>query len=431
MKHLLIVFAFVIGGCDSQTQPHLDADIPPPDMNDVDASNELELGPRLRPGRWYVGDFHVHATGASNDTGGDSTPERIKEVMTQLGMEFVVLTDHSNSTGSDPSTREEDPELFNQGPEFPFWERAAELSDANFLMIDGSEMSPTADGVGNFPVGHIGCYPRDLRTFDPNVAFMDRPRGEITGAQTIEQARDAGCYVTLNHPFGPVSWVAFDWTSFDYDAVEIYNGGLGWDPVDRGALDAYMCDISQGRRITALAGSDNHRINEPFPGGVLDAPPGSPQTYVWAQNLAWDELVESLDRGHVTVSDSNMPLEFDIFAADGTWLAMPGDDVDAGQAKWARITGQTKHTDKDRLLQIFEIVPNACEDLRVTGQLIHPIPNHQIVFERTVPPDTQFEEVIPVEFKAGHAYMAVLLPVREISRSYGVGYTNPVFAVQP
>jgi len=79
-------------------------------------------------GEWLLGDLHVHATGASNDTGGDSHPAAIAQRAKEMGLDFVVLTDHSNSTGSDPSTTDEDPILFNQGPEFVFWDEAAALS---------------------------------------------------------------------------------------------------------------------------------------------------------------------------------------------------------------------------------------------------------------------------------------------------------------
>lgn len=441
MKPLILLL--LLSACASdptESAPDLGSDLNTVDVGQ-DAQNDQgvdlgvgeppELGPRLRPGRWYLGDFHVHATGASNDAGSESTPERIKEVMQSLGMDFVVLTDHSNSTGSDPSTLDEDPDLFNQGPEFPYWEKAAELSDETFLMIDGNEMSPTADGVGNFPVGHLGCYPRDLDNFDPNVVFIDRPRGQITGENTINQARDAGCYITLNHPFGPVSWIAFDWTSFEYDAVEIYNGGLGWDGSDQAALDSYLCDISQGRRVTALAGSDNHRINVEFPGNATNPSPGSPQIYVWAQELQWSQIIESLDRGHVTVSDTNRPIEMDAYDAQGTWIGMPGDDVSASDARWVRIQGVSKNTNALRMLRLIEIVPDACEDLRVVGQQTPPIPNHRVIFEREIAADSEFNELMPIVMVPGHAYMTTLTPTSGGGLNYGVGFTNPIYAVEP
>ena len=67
---------------------------------------------------WYASDLHVHATGASNDTGGESWPAAIKVVAQARGLDVVILTDHSNSAGSDPHSLDEAEALFNLGPEF-------------------------------------------------------------------------------------------------------------------------------------------------------------------------------------------------------------------------------------------------------------------------------------------------------------------------
>src|SRR5687768_4423879 len=105
-------------------------------------------------GAWYAGDVHVHATGASNDTGGDSFPEAIAEKAKERGLSFVVLTDHSDGTGSVFDPEIPDPPPLNQAPEFPYWDRAQELSDASFLMIDGNELSPIAAGeIPDQPTG--------------------------------------------------------------------------------------------------------------------------------------------------------------------------------------------------------------------------------------------------------------------------------------
>lgn len=155
------------------------------------------------PGAWYRGDVHVHATGASNDTGGDSFPKDIAAMAQKRGLHFVVLTDHSNSTGSDPSTRDEDPKLFNKGPEFPYWEKAAALSvPGKFLLISGNEISPVSKDE-KAPRGHIGCLPQDLKTFDRSGAFVDRPKGDVTGGSALEQAKKRGCFSVLNHPYAP------------------------------------------------------------------------------------------------------------------------------------------------------------------------------------------------------------------------------------
>ncbi len=269
------------------------------------------------PGLWYHGDFHVHATGASNDTGGDSFPPDIRAMAFERDLDFLVLTDHSNSTGSDATTTEEDPALFNQGPEFPYWETAAELSDDIFLMVCGNEISPVqVDEAG--PTGHIGCIPKDLANFDTSVVFIDRPRGTVNGASALQQAKDAGCFSVLNHPYSTIApWIAFDWTSLDYDAIEVWNGTVGYDPWDEQATAAWICDLLGGKQVTAIGGSDNHRIFTPIPGQGLDPALGYPTTAVYAQSLAWPDIMTALQEGNTMIFEGDSRIRIDGYNDNG------------------------------------------------------------------------------------------------------------------
>ena len=47
----------------------------------------------------------------------------------------------------------------------------------------------------------------------------------------------------------------------DYDAVEVWNGGLQFDRSDFDGLKARACDIANGHRPVLVGGSDNHRVN--------------------------------------------------------------------------------------------------------------------------------------------------------------------------
>ncbi|MEZ4461676.1 MAG: CehA/McbA family metallohydrolase [bacterium] len=434
MKPWGVIFALALASCSSDSNPS-----PAKDMgSDVTTSQDVGLdapsgppvlGERPIAGQWWTGDFHVHASGASNDTGGDSTPAAIKARALEIGLDFVVLTDHSNSTGSDTTTTVEDETLFNMGPEFPYWDEAAALSDANFLMIDGNEMSPTDDGLGYKPRGHIGCYPRDLATFDPDIAFVDRPRGVVSGAQTIEQARAAGCFVTVNHPFGPASWIAFDWTTRDYDAMEVYNGSAGWDFFDSQAIEGLKCDLALGKDTRVLAGSDNHRVNIVYPGTVTNPPLGFPKTRVWAESLDWSQLLAGVDAGHISISDNDVPFEFDLFDTSGQWLGFGGDEVDASEVAWARLRGSSEGADKARTLKVVEVVPDGCVDNRSGDLKPAPVAQTNTVFEQAIEPGDAFEFVFAVQLKPNHAYLATLLPdAAQGSMRFGIGITNSVRA---
>ena len=393
-----------------------------------DATHGVRFEDRPVPGRWYGGDFHVHATGASNDTGGESFPERIKEVAIAHGLDFVVLTDHSNSTGSDPTTRDEDPELFNQGPEFPYWDRAAELSDESFLMVDGNEISPVDEPAAE-PTGHLGCYPRSLENFNPNIAFIDRPRGEVTSAETVPQARAAGCFVTVNHPFVATFWMAFDWTTRDYDGMEVFNGGGGWDKFDYEGVLGWACDLSLGKRTTAVGGSDNHRVNTEPPGTVAEAPIGWPTTYLWSGTLQWPGLIASLDRGRVTISDTGTPLEIDVYDENGGWLGFAGSEVDAEDVRHVRVRGALANSEGEaRILQIARIRAGSCNDTREEFELTVPEIELDVVAEYEIEADTAFDHAVQVEdLDASDALFGWLRPRESaVIGLHGAAITNAV-----
>ncbi len=394
MRRVCLASALLLAACDGGSEP----DAGMPDAGGVDAGSIGEtvdpstLGLAPDPaGEWLAGDLHVHATDASNDTGGDSFPEDIKRVAMERGLYFVVLTDHSNSTGSDPSTQDEDPALFNMGPEFPYWDEAARLSEPGvFLMIDGNELSPIAAGdPPTTPTGHVGCVPADLATFDRASAIVDRPRGTQTGAQTLQQARDLGCFAILNHPWGAV-WTSFDWTSFDYDAMEIWNGTAGFDEADASGLDAWRCDLLAGRAVTAVGASDNHRVNEPGPGDVLDPALGFPRTYVFAADRTWPAIVEGLRAGRTAIGEGGTELFLDTYAADGS-RALAG-------VRHVRLRGRV--SDDVRPSRLTLTRASACADRRAEDGS-PPAITDEVLLERTLETGASFDLAIPVEGAPG------------------------------
>lgn len=269
------------------------------------------------PGEWLRGDLHVHATGASNDTGGDSHPHVIVEKARELGLFFVVLTDHSNSTGSDPHTLEEDPELYNQGPEFPWWSLAKELSVENeFILVSGNEISPV-DVDEKDPRGHVGCIPRTLSDdFDTDSPFIDRPRGEVSSADAIQQALDRGCFAILNHPYSVVQHINADWTSFDYEGMEVWSGGANsLDTFDIYGWDAWRCDLLAGRKVTPIAASDNHRVHHE--GDLFNPPLGRPYTAVYSVDRTWESIIDGLDAGMVALMEGESQVLLNTYDAKG------------------------------------------------------------------------------------------------------------------
>jgi hypothetical protein len=365
-------------------------------------------GPFVPPdeplGRWYAGDFHVHTSEASNDTrypdgSLQSFPDTIRDTARNLGMSFVVLTDHSNSAGSIVDSTVEDGNLWNRGPEFPLWETAADLSSPDFLMIDGSELSPVSNldadqcvncpttGSGELtPVGHVGCVPEDLRTFDRDGAFVDRPPGEVPGGSGVEQCQARGGFAIINHPFiRATPWIEYDWTNFDYDAVEVWNGSAGYAAFDLFAYDAYLCDRLAGRDVVAVGGSDNHRTPIPYTDAVttqLGAPLGLPMTSVFAESLDWDLIMEAVRGGRVVIHERGTFVEFFASNDDGFTLGRIGDTITAPEGNL--VVGLRGTSPRAQELTLFHVGPDGCVDRRQPGRDLVPLVQRTAVFSAQV-----------------------------------------------
>lgn len=379
------------------------ADVPRIDPGFIDPAT-LSLQ-EDRPGQWLRGDFHVHATGASNDTGGDSTPEAIKRVAMERGLFFVVLTDHSNSTGSDPSTTDENPELFNRGPEFPFWDQAAELSEAGvFLMVDGNEISPVAVGDRpSVPSGHIGCIPMNLDTFDRNGAFIDRPRGELSGRQALDQAMARSCFSVVNHPYSLAPWIAFDWTvgepGWEYDAVEVWNGTLGFAIDDQRAIDLWRCDLLAGRNVAAIAASDNHRVNVEVPGMLANPALGYPSTEVFAEEPTWAGIMAGLQAGRAQFGEGETRIRLDGYTSDGAHAS--GEDL-----RTVRIRATLDEAVSHARLRLTRA--NSCVDARPQND--PPVVDETILLEYEVRAGESLDVAFQLTDVAPGVYVASLVP---------------------
>lgn len=363
-------------------------------------------------GQWLTGDVHVHATGASNDTGGDSTLPAIKSTAIERGLDFVVLTDHSNSTGSDPSTRDEDPELYNQGPEFVFWDEAAALSDAgSFILVSGNEISPVQALISpTEPRGHIGCIPRTLGDdFDTDSRFTDRPPGDVTGGDSLAEARDRGCFTVVNHPYSTFAvHIAYDWTDLGYDAIEVWNGTASLDSDDTDNYNAWRCDLLAGRQVTPIAGSDNHRVNIEPPGDLTNPPLGHPATAVFASDFSWPAIVSALDDGNVALVEGDSMLTLDGYDSDKRRAT--GSEIRIFRMRGALDTRAAQ----DATLRLIRAT--GCDDPRPATDK-RPEITDEVLQEWTVSPGDSFDHDIVINASTG-VYTATLLTKEPV-------YTQP------
>lgn len=287
---------------------------------------------------WASVDVHVHSSLGSNDTDGLGTPESILNAMEIANLDYVWLSDHSNSQGSMAC---EDVEACpNQGPEVTtgLWPST---------VFQASEISPrsTEDNLSQ-PVGHIGCLPWSVTEFSEST-FIDRPFGEITGEMAIEQCHEAGGFSILNHPFGPLAWVAFDWSSTQFDAIEVYNGSAGFDQSDVLAIERWEQGLKAGETWVPIGASDCHRWQTEAPGTLSDPALGWPQTHLAISE--GQSPIEALSAGQVILGDPTTQLNY--WASNDTEIASPGQTISLP----ASLHIEFQSEEDDLLLQIISL----------------------------------------------------------------------------
>ncbi len=210
--------------------------------------------------RWYAGDLHVHSLESGDAT---ATLDEIADLARERGLDFVVITDHNTVSHLD-------------------WLGDAQARHPDVLLIPGMEFTTYAGHANAFGVS----------------AWVDHRIGQ-PGA-TIEAAAAAfaeqGALLSVNHAeldLGDVC-IGCAWEhAFPEPLAGIEVGTGGWDPVGQLftplVLTTWEDLASQGRRLAALGGSDDHRAGTDT--GPFASPIGDPTTLVWAEALSVEAIL--------------------------------------------------------------------------------------------------------------------------------------------
>lgn len=203
--------------------------------------------------RWLKGDTHLH----TNHSDGLYTRDALAKKCKKIGLDYMIFTDHNNNT---------------EGTHLP--------------QIDGLT---TIRGVEltNYN-GHINMWGL-AKPFSGTFAINDNE----TILKTIEEAKANGAILTLCHPHCTnCPWLF----SFDvpYDCIEVWNGPMRKDNLK--TVKYWDGLLREGRRITAVGGSDYHRDY------VVTNLLAEPTTHVYAESNDKDAVLDALKAGRVTIS---------------------------------------------------------------------------------------------------------------------------------
>jgi hypothetical protein len=187
------------------------------------------------------------------------------------------------------------------------------------LMIPGREVT-TFDG-------HANVYGTtefiDFRLTSKHVPTFNALLDEVEKKHAL---------LSINHPGLPTgsACMGCGWSVKDTDfsrvpVMEALNGGTLDGPFS--GVPFWQKRLSEGFRVTAVGGSDNH--NASYEPGHESAV-GRPTTVVWAKDLSEAAVLEGIRAGHVFVDvlgSRDRSIEF--AAAEGSQTAMMGDVLKA------------------------------------------------------------------------------------------------------
>ena len=232
--------------------------------------------PLRNEARWYRGDLHMHTAhsdGTCPSQSGKPVPCPLfltVDAAARRGLDFIAITDH-NTTAQYNDERELQP-YFDHLLLIPGREITTFYGHAN--------MFGTTRFV-NYRAQPAGQHPRSF-----NDIFRDAAR--------------LGAIVSINHPESPTGEVCMGcgWTPlppFDINLVsafEIVNG------TSKPATAFWDDQLRQGRRLSAIGSSDNHRATNPIdkPGSI-----GYPTTVVYAASLSVPDILAGIRSGRVFV----------------------------------------------------------------------------------------------------------------------------------
>lgn len=268
---------------------------------------------RDAPG-WYRGDLHMHSThsdGSCSSQQGNKVPCPLflsLQAATRQGLDFVAVTEHNTVSHLEELARHQ-----------AWFDR--------LLLIPGMEVT-TFQGHANV-FGVNGPLPFRLGDTLPDWNPL------------LRQVNDSGALLSINHPALPSGedCMGCGWTPakpVDMDAVaavEVVNAGQADGP--RAGVGFWEQQLQQGRRMTAIGGSDSHNP------GAADGPSpiGLPATLVHASALSRDAILAALKQGRVVVDVRNAAgSRLDLWLqGDNGKRAEMGQQLDLPAGQWATL----------------------------------------------------------------------------------------------
>ena len=202
--------------------------------------------------RLFYGDLHVHSTASD----GKYSVSELAAMAKKKGLDFLAVADHNN---------------FSE----------------NFSL-------PRVPGLSFIPAVEWTHYKGHMNFFGVKApfenSFIANSREDMRNL--ISHARALGAVVSVNHP--ECSVCPYLWADDEaFDMMEIWNGPMRGANVR--AIAHWTKLLGEGRRVTAVGGSDFHRSMSPVR-------MGNPVNGVYSESASSQNLLNAVKNGHLFVS---------------------------------------------------------------------------------------------------------------------------------
>ena len=241
-------------------------------------------------GQFYKANLHCHTTLSD----GSKTPAEIKQIYKDMGYSIVAYTDHDIMI---PQTRLDDEDFLTLNSfEIQLYEPMTEEKPHKsmlktchlcFIALDKENKTQPIWYASRF-IDSLPDEYKDELHIDPNAPDFGKARSHERVNQAIKIAKDAGFFVTYNHP----TWSLEDYTDYmayeGMDAMEILNYSslhAGYPEYNPRVYD----DMLKGnKRIYCTATDDNHNRKNDSGGGFV---------MIKADALDYNKITNALVKG--------------------------------------------------------------------------------------------------------------------------------------
>lgn len=248
-------------------------------------------------GNFYKANLHCHSTFSD----GEKTPEEIKKFYQNMGYSIVAYTDHDILVAHDELTDENFLALHGYEVEIPSDDDSigyVQTCHLCFIGIDPNNLFMTCFNKDKYIIPNAQKYIPILQ-YDKNNANYTRKYSPECVNEMIKAGREAGYFVTYNHP----TWSREQYPKYiqyeGMNAFEMFNGSSFSEGFEEYNPRVYEDFLRSGKFIYCIGADDNHN-RKPDNSRYCDS--GLAFTVIKADSLKYEDVTKALVEGNFYAS---------------------------------------------------------------------------------------------------------------------------------